>query len=746
MKPVNRPPVGGLVTADGGSMIPAIPLPAKPSSQSRRARQGWARAVQSTELANGALHALNRLAVSYAKQVPVLSQSFPTPSPLTHSKPSPRPGVSSQPSPHNHVVRQPQSQGGAPAVAGALPLQHRAAHQHAVVSATRFVRRSASAVRGGEPAPALGGRAANARAAGSSSYDYTHTAGSQVSGPPPTAVPIHDADAVALPKAAGTADMLALLPPAMARQYASESAILASGVVLPAGRPERARFGGPPEQYERLIRRMHACGMLEFTTAPRAVNSLFAVPKPDGSLRLIVNAKPANRAFTEPPHVDLPGPDRIAALRPLPGQRLFVAKSDVDGCFHRIRTPPFLRPFFALPPVDVAVVRDLLPVGLRAARRVYPMCSTLPMGWSHSVVVAQAMHEHVCERVAGLSAADRLTAASDARVDRTRHAIYIDDVLFFGHDRDDVARAQERYCAAVASVGLPTAPAKTVAPSCGGVTCIGVLVDGTEMTVGVAPDKLSELIDDTRAVLRAGRCTGRAMAQLVGSWTWACLPVRATLCIFDAVYRFARVAQDREYALWSGVREELRTAAALAPLMYARLGPDQADWTIASDASTFGLGVVAAPTPPGGMCAQPRAVASLQRDAPHTPVVACRGCAHGPGHARPQDLPWKVAISAQWRRDGDHINALELRAVHAAVRWASRRPGWAGRRLDILVDSSVAAGALRKGRSSSRDLLVRIRQINSAVLAAGVQLNPLWCESSVNPSDGASRGQLNVEL
>lgn len=737
-----RPPTGGSTHAQS-ELIPPIALPPKPSSRSRRARQGWAHAVRCAELANSSAEALNRLSRSFAKSEPLQASSphFPTLR-LRRVNVSPTPSItqsitrssSTSPSatPHQHTG----APGGRSGPASPITPTQRNVHQVLLHAAKRYARRTVSAVVGGEPTSALRGRPVPAFSGVSGIGG-----GSHVSGPAPVAVRIERASDVALPAEAATADMLSLLPPDLAALYSSEAALVAGGVDLPGGLAARARFHGAPEQYPVLIRRMHAAGMVGFTVTPRAVNSLFAVPKSDGALRLIVNAKPANEVFVDPAHVELPGPDLLAALRPLPGRDVFVAKCDVDSCFHRMRMPAFLSPFFALPAVRADSVRDLLPASLAGESLVHPMCLTLPMGWAHSVVVAQAIGEQVCE-LARLAAADRITRTNDTLLSRTRHALYIDDAMFFGHDAADVARAQARFEAAAASVGLPTNPAKSVAPSRDGVTCIGVLVDGRERTVGVAPDKLELLVGDTRAVLRGRTCTGRRMAELLGSWTWAMLPVRATLSVFEAAYRFARVARDREYAIWSGVRAELLAAIALAPLMFARIDAHDFGFAIASDASSSGLGVVVAPSPSGGgLCALAR------RSAAAGPAVSrpCPRCQHTDATPRVGDVQWTTVASARWRRSGEHINELELRAAHVAVRWAARRDGWAGSRAQLLVDSSVVVGALRKGRSSSHKLLVRLRQVFAITLAHGVQLSPLWVQSAENPADRPSRELVPVE-
>jgi hypothetical protein len=141
----------------------------------------------------------------------------------------------------------------------------------------------------------------------------------------------------------------------------------------------------------------------------------------------------------------------------------------------------------------------------------------------------------------------------------------------------------------------------------------------------------------------------------------------------------------------------------------------RAEWfnqVIATDASTEGLGVVAARHPASEL---------LSGD---LSAIAC--------------VDWRTIISYQWR-DTEHINVLELRALSTAVRWALSSPTSIGRRLFLLSDSLVVIGAVNKGRSSSQQLLRRLRFLSALLLASGMRLFLRWLPSELNPADGPSR-------
>ncbi len=88
--------------------------------------------------------------------------------------------------------------------------------------------------------------------------------------------------------------------------------------------------------------------------------------------------------FPEPPKVELPNLDILASLVIDPREELVITKSDMDNFYHRLEMPSWLRQYFGLP----AITND-------ASRKVWPVVCVLPMGWSHSAYVGQAIHEKI---------------------------------------------------------------------------------------------------------------------------------------------------------------------------------------------------------------------------------------------------------------------------------------------------------------------------------------------------------------
>ena len=99
---------------------------------------------------------------------------------------------------------------------------------------------------------------------------------------------------------------------------------------------------------------------------------------------------------------------------------------------------------------------------------------------------------------------------------------------------------------------------------------------------------------------------------------------------------------------------------------------------------------------------------------------------------------WSTVVSHGWHFS-EHINVLELRAVLSAVRWLMSHPRALCTRAVLCTDSAVGFHILKKGRSSSSQLLLLMRKIAAMLLVSGVSVIPLWLPTSVNPADDASR-------
>jgi hypothetical protein len=550
-------------------------------------------------------------------------------------------------------------------------------------------------------------------------------------GAPSVVTPII-ASQVALPNDLRTLPLLDHLPPEIAARYATPENILKPE----ADRPPlvlNPSIGGSREEYLLLIRRMMAADMVSFTTSPEVVNGIFGVFKKDGMIRLIINATPANDTMVPSEKVQLPSPSLFASLEIPEGKELHVSKTDIDNMYHRLRLPPWMVPYFALP----AVSAKELGLAEFGDQDVYPCCLTLPMGSSHSTFLAQAAHQHFIDsHVPLMKTADRLSPASDLSVQRLRHGQYIDDCFWLDTSEGGAVAslAMKQYLDACDRVGWVAKISKTVWPSSSGVEVLGIHVDGITGIVGLRADRLRLLADVTAAVVRSGSCTGDRLRHLIGRWTWAMLVRRPTLSALSAVYRFCSAAGSKSFQIWPSVRHELWTLIGLAPVLVAQI--QRRRWfpyVIAVDASSSGGGVV-------GAHMHPTSIAELASQPANLPAVSPTVATNGPIRGVPSvdSKQWRVVASYKWRRPR-HINLLELSALTTSVRWVLSYQDRAVSNCLILSDSAVVVGAVRKGRSSSFEILRALRRLTALVLSSSLNICLWWVPTDHNPADEPSR-------
>jgi hypothetical protein len=539
------------------------------------------------------------------------------------------------------------------------------------------------------------------------------------------------ADEVALPGDLRTLSLLDHVPPEVAAWYSDPSNILlpTDGTPPPLSNPS---IGGSREEYVKLIRRMYAIRMVSFTRDPKVVNGIFGVFKKDGAIRLIINATPANDVMVPSEKVQLPSPTLLSSLSIPEGKNLFVSKTDFENMYHRLRLPAWMTPYFALPAVSA---KDL---GLEAEFGdvdIFPCCVTLPMGSSHSTFLAQSAHQHFVDKhVPLMRPADRLTRDSDIALDRTRHGQYIDDCFWLSTSEAQSTAAMRQYLDACQEVGWVAKISKTVWPSCRGVEVLGIHIDGTSGLVGLRADRLRQLADVTTAVIAASYCTGRRMRHLIGRWTWALLVRRPALAALSKVYRFCHVADDKCFQIWPSVKRELRTLVGLAPVLVSRTRQNWFPYAVAVDASSLGGGVSGAKL--GSEC-----VAALAARPPNLPSAdssVATNTAPIPGVPLVDSSEWKTIASYRFKRPR-HINLLELSALTTSVRWVlSFRHSLRSDCL-LLSDSAVVVGAVRKGRSSSIEILRSLRRLSALLLSSALQIQLWWIPTKHNPADEPSR-------
>lgn len=577
--------------------------------------------------------------------------------------------------------------------------------------------------------------------------DGAFAADSAAGGAPPPLPPTSTvlptiAEAVALPDRPAEAQLSDLL-----QQAAPDFAADPTTWILPreqwpntTSRVYAGVQGTSPEQYHRLIRRMHAIRMVRFLPQPAVINSVFSVVKSGGSLgqpaqRLIIDARAVNSIMRTAPKVRLPTPSdlaRIAASRPFR-----ILSMDLDNYYHSLATDRRLHPYVCLPAVPAEKVKDLLAPRIGGwPDRVYPAVTTLPMGLGLSVYVGQEAHLAAIRRM-GISGRMINDTAMPDPATGLWLSVYIDDCHAFAAERSVLLQTRQTLEEGYPRLGLRVKHSKTRGPA-ETATVLGVEIDGTKRTMRASPSKVLRAMRATEAILARNACSGTELRALLGHWIWLVLARRPALCCFHSCFGFVQRCGDQVRRLWSTVRSELRTIIKLAPLLAVSIDNNWFRSTVATDASEWGGGVVTAPLTPDVLASE-------------IPFIAWRGAATSlneayEGHTMQQHdmaaaakaYDWSTAVSTPWRWPA-HINKLELEATILGVRWVLSHPDGFGSRLLMYSDSLVAVGAAAKGRSSSYHLNRSVRRLNAYLLASGLRVHQRWIPSASNPSDAASR-------
>lgn len=200
-----------------------------------------------------------------------------------------------------------------------------------------------------------------------------------------------DPERVSLPARglAASANVIPILPELLQERYLSRGQLLRdNNQQEKCKRPFCGIQGG---DYGSLIEWLKKAALEELVRGrPKVIKGVFAVPKSEqGKQRLIIDARNANLEFFEPPNVELPNLGHLARLYLAKRQTLNVGKYDMDNQYHRMHLPQCLHEHFGLPEV------------YRDGQKLYPVMKSMPMGWLHSVYVAQNVHIRILQN-AGL--------------------------------------------------------------------------------------------------------------------------------------------------------------------------------------------------------------------------------------------------------------------------------------------------------------------------------------------------------
>ena len=380
-------------------------------------------------------------------------------------------------------------------------------------------------------------------------------------------------DLVKLPSKVGSARLLDLLPEPLAAVYANEANVVRGGIHSEAAAVLRTKaFMSPPLReetcYLELVKRMWDADMLVLLPHVRERVGLFTVPRPDDLQRLVVDPRPTNEQWSDPPPVHLTsGP--LLARQLQRGRRgatpssagPWLSKSDLSDFYYNLRIPAWMSAWFALPRVPGWLVglpeREWVDVGF----------GVLPMGASHAVALAQEAHCEILRR-AGLPENRRLVDGSPLLDDGPFFLVQIDDLVLGATDEEDRAVVEawlQTALVAYEAAGLPVAAHKVERHA---TKAIGMELRGGS---GGAPRaKRQRLMHALLAVAQWNAAPSRLVESLLGHATYAFMFRRQGLAAFGAVFSHIQAGEDSGRPLAARplslrYRWELITGAALLP-------------------------------------------------------------------------------------------------------------------------------------------------------------------------------------
>ena len=567
-------------------------------------------------------------------------------------------------------------------------------------------------------------------------------------------------DLVKLPAKVGSAYLLDLLPTHLAEAYDSEEKVVRGGIHAEAAAHLRTRaFMSPtlrdPACFQALVKRMWDAGMLVEVEQVRERVGLFTVGRSDGLQRLVVDPRPTNEAWGDPPPVRLTsGPllarqlqrgqnrDRHGEVED-PSTVPYISKSDLSDFYFNTKVPPWMSGWFSLPPVPGSLVgkpgQELVDVGFKV----------LPMGASHAVVLAQEAHLEILKR-AGLPF-ERWIGEGEALLSPGPFfMVHIDDLVLGAPTEADRLVTEDWLQQALRGyeeAGLPVAKHKVER---GTSVALGMEIDSARGLAGAPVAKRQRLISAFLAVAGWSAAPARLLECLIGHATYAFMFRRPGLAAFGALFDHIRAGEDAgcplvARPLSARCKWELVTGAILLAFAAVDLGAPVSSAVLASDASPWGFGVCRASVPCELVVEALRFAelrgeyVSLDGNAARRPAQGDRVADHRPLTAGWESVEWTTCIARPWRA-GQMVQAVgELHAAELSIEMPARRLDSHGSIQVALLDARAALGAVAKGRSSAWAFLRILRRIAALAVATGIDWAPRWISSEEQPADVPSR-------
>ena len=426
----------------------------------------------------------------------------------------------------------------------------------------------------------------------------------------------------------------------------------------------------------------------------------------------------------------------LRTLRLQPGRLLRIYKKDARHFFHFLRVGHRWEKYFSHPALIPTHQYD----------EMYPVHRGVPMGFTAAASWAQAYNEAKAQQV-GLPVERRLV---DSQPPPSAFPIWgsiLDDIWALDEcetEADPHRDAHEwlrKMAMAWERDGVQEHMKKAVQGKLRE-EVQGAMVDGVEGWVGMSKQKRLQLLESGLYILSQPRPLVGIVDRWVGKLSYARSFRVCARSVLQDIYSWLSKHRNvsRRAWLWPSVKSEILMSIVLLPFLQADLRGPWCSRVEASDAAPGGHGR-AWTQMDGDRVAEAARLCSHK--GVYTTLTSPSGVTLDSAGRCPMQQAKLPIYAYTWHtaaRPGGykHITLEEAIALNWSLHERLRRPGEVSSRVLHLVDSAAAAGAFKKGRSTSRRLNGCCRQACALILAGGLEPFICWVPTDQNPADEPS--------
>eukprot|EP00971_Amphidinium_carterae_P310392 6168034-Amphidinium_carterae.1 len=272
------------------------------------------------------------------------------------------------------------------------------------------------------------------------------------------------------------------------------------------------------------------------------------------------------------------GGAKLGELHLEPGQKLWMAKSDIKDYFYYLRLDSDIVEYFAMPAISIALIQQVyqekgeeVPGEVRRLaslgyKEVYACVCVVSMGFNWAMWIAQRTHTHIIQTSSMLGGERVIEEYQPVpRLDDKGLLLpYVDNLTVLSTSESEANSILERCTKALGASGFKVHEIEPATTSC---AILGYWVDGEKGTVEVKPERLAHIVFGWSWLAnRQPRVKGKMVEKLLGHTIGALLLFRPLLSCLQHLYGFCRMAKTTPLRFWNSCAKEARILCALLPL------------------------------------------------------------------------------------------------------------------------------------------------------------------------------------